>query len=57
MSTTVPINYAAALGIHSLPGAIVFTVLYALLLVFFIHKSFTHPTYVYFVLTFFCVSK
>lgn len=59
MSTTVPpnFNYAAAIGIHSLPGAIVFTVLYVLLLAFFAHKSFTHPTYVHFVLTFFCISK
>ena len=58
MSTIPPnFNYAAAIGIHSLPGAIVFTVLYVLLLAFFFRKSFTHPTYVHYVLTFFCISK
>jgi len=58
MSTTVPpVNYAAAIGIHSLPGAIVFTVLYVPFLAFFFRKSFTHPTYVYHVLTFFCLIR
>ena len=59
MSTTIPpnFNYATAVGIHSLPGAIVLTVLYALLLVFFSFKSFTQPTHAHFALTFFCVSK
>lgn len=50
-------NFAAAVGIHSLAGAIVFTVLYVPLLGFFFVKSFTHPTYVHYVLTFFCLSK
>ena len=54
--STLP-NFAAAIGIHSLAGAIVLTVLYVPLLVTFFAKSFTHPTYVHYVLTFFCLSK
>jgi len=57
MSTsTVPpnFNFAAAIGIHSLAGAIVFSVLYVPLLAFFFVKSFTHPTYVHYILTLFC---
>jgi len=50
-------NFAAAVGIHSLAGAIVFTVLYVPLLGFFFVKSFTHPTYVHYVLTFFCLIR
>lgn len=50
-------NYAAIIGIHSLGGAIVFAILFAFLLAFFIRKSFTHPTYVHYVLTFFCVIR
>ena len=58
MSTIPPnFNYAAAIGIYSLPAAIVFTVLYVLLFGVFLGKSFTHPTYVHYVLTFFCLSK
>ena len=57
--STIPLNfnYATAIGIQSLPGAIVFTVLYGLLLAIFFAKCFTHPTYVHYVLTFFCLSK
>lgn len=57
--STVPshINFANAIGIHSLAGAIVFAVLYAFLLAFFTRKSFTHPTYVHYVLTFFCAIR
>ncbi|KAF8809298.1 hypothetical protein BYT27DRAFT_7136418 [Phlegmacium glaucopus] len=50
-------NFAKATGIQSLAGAIVFTVLYAPLLAFFIRKCFTHPTYVHYVLTFFCAIR
>ena len=58
--STIPLtnfNYATAIGIQSLPGAIVFTILYGLLLAIFFVKCFTHPTYVHYVLTFFCLSK
>ena len=51
------INYGEILGISSLAGAIVFAVLYEPFLIFFIRKSITHPTYVHYVLTFFCTSK
>jgi len=59
MSTSIPsnFNYAAAIGIYSLPAAIVFTVLYVPFLGFFFLKSFTHPTYVHYVLTFFCIIR
>jgi len=59
MSTTVPadFNYAATIGISSLAAAIVFSVVYAALLVVFLAKSFTHPTYVHYVLTFFCTIR
>jgi hypothetical protein len=57
--STIPsnFNFAAAVGIHSLAGAIVFTVLYVPLLAFFSLKCFTHPTYVHYVLTFFCLIR
>ena len=51
------INFAKALGIESLAGAVVFMVLYVPLLAFFIRKSLTHSTYVHYVLTLFCTSK
>jgi len=58
MSTIPPnFNFAEAIGIQSLPGAIVFTVLYVALLAWFLGKCFTHPTYVHYVLTFFCIIR
>jgi hypothetical protein len=59
MIYTIPpkVNFAVLLGIHSLAGPIVFVVLYGLLLPFFLRKSFTHPTYVYYILTLFCVIR
>jgi len=51
------LNFAALIGIHSLGGAIVFAIVFAFLLAFFIGKSFTHPTYVHYVLIFFCVIR
>lgn len=58
MPTILPnFNYSVTLGVQSLPAAIVFVVLYAFLLAFFIRKSFTHPTYVHYILSLFCVSK
>jgi len=51
------INFAAIIGVQSLGGAIVFAILFALLLAFFIRKCFTHPTYVHNMLTFFCVIR
>ncbi|KAI6150623.1 hypothetical protein BKA82DRAFT_993072 [Pisolithus tinctorius] len=50
-------NYAKGAGIESFPAAVVFAVLYALLLVFFLFKSFTRPTFVFFVLAFFCLLR
>jgi hypothetical protein len=58
MSTVPPnFNYSVVLGIHSLGGAAAFAVLYLLFFAFFLRKSITHPTYVYYVLTLFCASK
>jgi hypothetical protein len=51
------VNYAVILGIHSLAGPIVFDILYVFLLAFFIRKSFTHPTYVHYILTLFCAIR
>jgi len=51
------INFAHYVGIESLAGAIVFAILYAPLLVIFIRKSFTHPTYVHYILTLFCIIR
>jgi len=58
MSTTLPnFNYATAIGIQSLAGAIVFAILYVALLAFFSIKCFTLPTYIHYVLTFFCMLR
>jgi len=58
MSTVPPnFDFADALGIHSLAGPIVLVILYAFLLAFFIRKSFTHPTYVHYILTLFCLIR
>ncbi|KAF8809296.1 hypothetical protein BYT27DRAFT_7254796 [Phlegmacium glaucopus] len=51
------INFAKALGIESLAGAIVFTILYIPILVWFVRKSFNHPTQVHYALTFFCTIR
>lgn len=51
------INFAKALGMESLAAAVVFTILYVPFLVFFARKSFTHPTYVHYTLTFFCLLR
>ena len=50
-------NFAKAIGIESLAGAIVFTILYVFLLAWFLRQPFTHPTYVHYILTVFCTSK
>ncbi|KAF9526922.1 hypothetical protein CPB83DRAFT_884643 [Crepidotus variabilis] len=51
------INYAHFTGYDSLPAAIAFAALYTPLFFWFLRKSFTHPTYVHFVLTFFCLIR
>ena len=50
-------NFAKAFGIESIAGAVVFTLLYAPLLAWFIYKSLTHRTHVHYMLAFFCQSK
>lgn len=50
-------NYAKGSGIESFPAAVVFAVLYAFLLVFFLFRSFTRPTFVFFVVAFFCLLR
>jgi len=57
MSSAVQINYAHAFGIETLAPAIVFVVLYAPLFAWFLFQSIRRPTYVYFVLTFFCTIR
>ena len=56
MSST-NINFAKAIGIESLPAAIVFAILYVPFLVFFAHKAIGRRIYVYIILTIFCASK
>ncbi|KAF9526921.1 hypothetical protein CPB83DRAFT_816514 [Crepidotus variabilis] len=55
--STPAINYAHYIGYDNLPASIVFAVLYAPLFFWFLRKSFTHPTYVHFVLTLFCLIR
>lgn len=50
------INYAHEYGIHSVAAAIIFAILYIPLFGWFVRQSLARPTYVYFVLTFFCAS-
>lgn len=50
-------NYAEAYGIHSLAAAIVFIVCYAPFIPYFIFKSIRNPTFVYIMLSLFCVSE
>ena len=52
-----PINYAKAVGIESIGGAVIFTILYIPLFLWFVRKSFVHPTHVHYTLTLFCTSK
>lgn len=49
-------DYASYLGIHSEAAAIVLVVVYAPLMIWFIHQSIKHPTYVHIVLALFCAS-
>ena len=53
------INYARFEGIYKseLPGAIIFTAVYAPLFLFNVFRSIRHPTYVLVVLAFFCLSE
>lgn len=55
MSST--INYAKAVGIESLAGAIIFTILYIPIFLWFIRQSFVNPTHVHYTLTFFCTLR
>ncbi|KAK6996460.1 hypothetical protein R3P38DRAFT_1962145 [Favolaschia claudopus] len=50
-------NYAAAFGIHSVAAAGVFSALYCILGVWFVRQSFKNTTYVYIVLTLFCLMR
>ncbi|KAG6335030.1 hypothetical protein ID866_4056 [Astraeus odoratus] len=50
-------NYAAGAGIYDFPAAVVFAVFYVFLLVFFAFKSFSRPTFVFFVMSFFCTIR
>ncbi|KAI6132005.1 hypothetical protein EDD16DRAFT_666959 [Pisolithus croceorrhizus] len=50
-------NYAKGSGIESFPAAVVFAVIYAFLLVFFLFRSFTRPTFVFFIVAFFCLLR
>ena len=51
------INYAKAVGIESIGGAVIFAILYLPLFLWFVRKSFVHPTHVHYTLTLFCISK
>ncbi|KAF7309270.1 hypothetical protein MIND_00297300 [Mycena indigotica] len=51
------INYAAFSGIHSTAAAIVFAAVYAPLGLWFIRQSIKNTTYVYIVLTLFCIMR
>ena len=51
------INYAKAVGIESIGGAVIFAILYLPLFLWFVRKSFVHPTFVHYTLTLFCISK
>ena len=50
-------NFAKAVGIESIGAAIIFTILYLPLFLWFVRKSFVHPTHVHYTLTLFCTSK
>ncbi|KDQ62822.1 hypothetical protein JAAARDRAFT_30735 [Jaapia argillacea MUCL 33604] len=51
------INYASYSGIHSVAAAVIFAVVYAPLLVFYILQSIRRPTYVFIVLSLFCALR
>ena len=59
MSSSEPINYARAEGIHKseIAGAIIFAVVYIPLFFHNVFRSVRRPTYVLIVLSVFCVSK
>jgi hypothetical protein len=57
MSSTSNINFAKYSGYDSLAAAIVFSVAYAPLLLVFLKKAFSQPTYVHYVLTLFCAIR
>ncbi|KAH7914004.1 hypothetical protein BJ138DRAFT_1080382 [Hygrophoropsis aurantiaca] len=57
MAEAKPINYANYLEINSLAGAVIFAVLYFPLLVFFLMKAISRPTYVYIILTLFATVR
>ncbi|KAG5652320.1 hypothetical protein H0H81_005433 [Sphagnurus paluster] len=50
-------NYARSFGIHSIAAAIIFTIVYIPLGIWFLMQSFGHPTYVFGVLTLFCAIR
>lgn len=51
------INYAKVFGIDSVAAAIVFATAYVPLFGWFVRQSFARPTYVFFVLSFFCIVR
>jgi len=51
------VNYAEAYGIHSLAAAIIFLVIYTPFVPFYIWTSMKTRTFVYYMLTFFCVIR
>lgn len=51
------INYAELYGVKSVPGAVVFAIIYVPLLVWFIFHAFGRPTYALIVLSLFCASE
>ncbi|KAF8955120.1 hypothetical protein BDZ97DRAFT_1675192 [Flammula alnicola] len=58
MATNVqPINFAKALGFNSEGAAVVFAILYAPLLGWYVRQSFVRPTSVHFALVFFCTIR
>lgn len=50
-------NYAKATGIESVAAAVVFVVFYAVLLPYYLWRSFRNPTYVLIVLSLFCAIR
>lgn len=50
-------NFAKAYGIDSRAGAVIFAVLYVPLLLLFIGRAISRPTYVYVVIAFFSASE
>ncbi len=50
------IDYASAFGIHSVAAAAIFAVLFFPLSFWFVRQSIKNTTYVYIILTLFCLS-